>query len=129
MTALHFAIIRYKENEVVRDILMGINSELLETAVDMNGRNPAHFAAVLGNTEALKIMLDSNPKCLFIPDNQHHLAIDYALAIPALNKTSLYLFKQMKSYTDGFGLFLRSNAGFNVLLKAIDAGLIGMYAF
>ncbi|GJU85443.1 ankyrin repeat family protein, partial [Tanacetum coccineum] len=68
-TALHYAVGEFKDNEVVRDIVMGINSELLLTIVESAGCHPVHHAAIYGNTEALKIMLGSNPKCLFIPDD------------------------------------------------------------
>ncbi|GJS25417.1 ankyrin repeat family protein [Tanacetum coccineum] len=127
-TALHFAVGLYKDNEVVRDILMRINCELLVTTVDNNGANAAHIAALFGNTEALKIMLDSNPKCLFILDNFGLLAIHYPLTVSMI-KTFLYLFKQMKSYKVEFDIFLRGQNGLTLLCQAIDKGLIGMYAF
>ncbi|GKD06600.1 ankyrin repeat family protein, partial [Tanacetum coccineum] len=122
-TALHFAVGLYKDNEVVRDILMRINCELLVTTVDNNGANAAHIAALFGNTEALKIMLDSNPKCLFILDNFGLLAIHYPLTVSMI-KTFLYLFKQMKSYKVEFDIFLRGQNGLTLLCQAIDKGLI-----
>ncbi|GKF38099.1 ankyrin repeat family protein, partial [Tanacetum coccineum] len=122
-TALHFAVGRYKDNEVVRDIVMGINIELLLTIVESAGRHPVHVAAYLGNTEALKIMLDSNPKCLFISDNRSYLPIHSALKIPAI-KTFRYLFKQMQSYKEEFHTFLRGKSGHELLGKVIEAGLI-----
>ncbi|GKA52231.1 ankyrin repeat family protein [Tanacetum coccineum] len=122
-TALHFAVGLYKDNEVVRDILMRINCELLITTVDNNGANAAHIAALFGNTEALKIMLDSNPKCLFILDNFGLLAIHYPLTVSMI-KTFLYLFKQMKSYKVEFDIFLRGQNGLTLLCQAIDKGLI-----
>ncbi|GJW70488.1 ankyrin repeat family protein [Tanacetum coccineum] len=51
ITALHYAVSRYKNNEVVRDIVMGINSELLLTIVNVIGWHPVHVAAFFGNTE------------------------------------------------------------------------------
>ncbi|GKE16791.1 ankyrin repeat family protein, partial [Tanacetum coccineum] len=122
-TALHFAVGRYKDNEVVRDIVMGINSELLLTIVNVIGFHPVHIAAFFGNTEALKIMLDSNPKCLFISDNHSNLPIHSALKIPAI-KTFRYLFKQMQSYKDEFDTFLRGKSGHELLGKVIEAKLI-----
>ncbi|GJR45346.1 ankyrin repeat family protein [Tanacetum coccineum] len=122
-TALHYAVGRYKDNEVVRDIVMGINSELLLTIVDNAGWHPVHIAAFFGNTEALKIMLDSNPKCLFILDNFDGLPIHSALTIPAI-KTFRYLFKQMQSYKDEFDTFLRGKAALMLLAKVIDTELI-----
>ncbi|GKE77705.1 ankyrin repeat family protein, partial [Tanacetum coccineum] len=127
-TALHYAVGGYKDNEVVRDIVMGINSELLLTIVDNVGRHPAHVAAFFGNTEALKIMLDSNPKCLFIPYIYDDLPIHLALTIPAI-KTFRYLFKEMKSHKVEFNTFLRGKSALKLLGKVIDTELIGMYAF
>nr|GEY50841.1 RNA-directed DNA polymerase, eukaryota [Tanacetum cinerariifolium] len=118
-TAFHFAVGEYKNIEVVRDI-MRINSELLETTVNYNGMNPVHTAARFGNTEALKIMLDYNPICLFIPD---YLAIKYALKIPSI-ETFQYLFKKMQSYKDEFDTFLKDQSAFMLLGKVIDTGLI-----
>ncbi|GJZ48341.1 ankyrin repeat family protein, partial [Tanacetum coccineum] len=123
ITALHYAVSRYKNNEVVRDIVMGINSELLLTIVDNAGRHPAHLAAAFGNTEALKIMLNSNPKCLFIPNHGGYLPINSALISPAI-KTFRYVFKQMQSYKDEFDTFLRGKSGLELLGKVIEAGLI-----
>ncbi|GKC18640.1 ankyrin repeat family protein [Tanacetum coccineum] len=122
-TALHYAVGRYKDNEVVRDIVMGINSELLLTIVDDAGWHPVHHAAFFGNTEALKIMLDSNPKCLFIPDNFDGLPINCALMIPAI-KTFRYLFKQMQSHKVEFNTFLRGKSALKLLGKAIDTELL-----
>ncbi|GJR15196.1 ankyrin repeat family protein [Tanacetum coccineum] len=102
---------------------MGINSELLLTIVDNAGRHPAHLAAAFGNTEALKIMLNSNPKCLFIPNHGGYLPINSALISPAI-KTFRYVFKQMQSYKDEFDTFLRGKSGLELLGKVIEAGLI-----
>ncbi|PWA71150.1 ankyrin repeat family protein [Artemisia annua] len=122
-TALHFAVSRYKDNEVVRDILKEINSELLATTVNIAGFNPAHHAAAFGNTEALKIMLDSNPKCLYTPDNYDLLAIHYALAIPAI-ETFLYFFNKMKSCETEYDKLFRGMRGINLLHQVLDTGLI-----
>ncbi|GKE79209.1 ankyrin repeat family protein [Tanacetum coccineum] len=122
-TALHYAVGTYKDNEVVRDIVMGINSELLLTIVNVIGYHPVHVAAFFGNTEALKIMLDSNPKCLFILDIFDCLPIHSALMIPSI-KTFRYLFKQMQSYKDEFDTFLRGKSAHELLGKVIDTELI-----
>ena len=126
-TALHFAVAGYADIQVVREILREINKELLVTTVDNQGQTIAHTAACYGNTEALKIILDFNPKCLFIPDNHGLLAIECALILQAI-KTFLYLFKQMESYKAKLEIFLRGH-GFFLLGQLIDVGLIGMYAF
>nr|GEZ89639.1 hypothetical protein [Tanacetum cinerariifolium] len=123
-TAFHFAVGEYKNLEVVRDILMWINSELLVTTVNDDGMNPVHTAALFGNIEALKIMLDSNPKCLFVPNEYwDDLAIKYALKIPSI-ETFQYLFKKMQSYKDEFDKFLRGTSGHELLGQVIDTGLI-----
>ncbi|GJY47614.1 ankyrin repeat family protein [Tanacetum coccineum] len=76
-TSLHLAVGEFKDIEVAKDILKGIKPDLLETMYDSHGMNPAHHAAALvGNTEALKIMVDYNPKCLHIRDQKDYLPID-----------------------------------------------------
>nr|GEX47483.1 ankyrin repeat family protein [Tanacetum cinerariifolium] len=45
-TALHYAVGRYKDNEVVRDVVLEINSELLLTIENGIGAHPAHLAAI-----------------------------------------------------------------------------------
>nr|GEY50605.1 ankyrin repeat family protein [Tanacetum cinerariifolium] len=123
-TAFHFAVGEYKNIEVVRDILMWINSELLVTTVNINGMNPVHTAARFGNTEALKIMLDYNPKCLFVPIKYwDDLAINCALKIPSI-ETFQYLFKKMQSDKDEFDAFLSGKSAFKLLGQVIDTGLI-----
>nr|GFC03591.1 ankyrin repeat family protein [Tanacetum cinerariifolium] len=126
-TAFHYVVGRYKDNEVVRDILMGINSELLVTTVTINGANPVHVAAQFDNTQALKMILDFNPNSLFIPDAVGNLPIHYALSNSAI-KTFLYMFKQMRSYKVEFDIFLRGGV-LKLLGQVIDIGLIGMYVF
>ncbi|GKD87319.1 ankyrin repeat family protein, partial [Tanacetum coccineum] len=125
-TAFYFAVGEFKDNEVVRDIVNALqsNRELLETTVDIQGVIPVHNAAVFGNTEALKIILDYNPKCLFICDRYSiNLAINCALEIPEI-ETFQYLFKQMQSFKDEFDTFLRGEYGLKLLHQVIDTGLI-----
>ncbi|PWA53839.1 ankyrin repeat-containing domain, PGG domain, Gag-polypeptide of LTR copia-type [Artemisia annua] len=114
---LHFAVSRYKDNEIVKDIMMGINIEL---PINNNGENPVQTAAAFGNTEALKIMLASYPKYLFTPDKNNLLAIHYSLN----NKTILYLFNQMKNHKVEYDKFLRDMQGFELLSQVIERGLI-----
>ncbi|GKC60293.1 ankyrin repeat family protein, partial [Tanacetum coccineum] len=123
-TAFHFAVGEFEDNEVVRDIVLGINSELLLTTVNIDGATPAHTAAAYGNTEALKIMLKSNKKCLFGPhDYRDDLAINYAIDFPAI-ETFQYLFKQMKSCKDEYHKFLKGKSALRLLGQVIDRGLI-----
>nr|GFC13410.1 hypothetical protein [Tanacetum cinerariifolium] len=121
-TAFHYVVGRYKDNEVVRDILMEINSELLVTTVTINGANPVHVAAQFDNTQALKMILNFNPNSLFIPDAVGNLPIHYALSNSAI-KTFLYMFKQMRSYKVEFDIFLRGGV-LKLLGQVIDIGLI-----
>nr|GEZ54320.1 ankyrin repeat family protein [Tanacetum cinerariifolium] len=75
-TSLHLAVGEFKDIEVAKDILKGIRPDLLVTMVDNPyGMNPAHHAALAGNTEALKIMVDCNPDCVHIPDDRYYLPI------------------------------------------------------
>ena len=106
---------------------MGIDSELLVTTVNNEGETPANYAAVFGNTEALKIILDFNPKCLLVPADDGYLPIHIALMCSAI-KTFFYLFKQMKSSKVEYDIFLKAY-GLKLLRLVIETGLIGMYAF
>ncbi|PWA65999.1 ankyrin repeat-containing domain, PGG domain, Gag-polypeptide of LTR copia-type [Artemisia annua] len=123
VTALHFAVGPHNDNEVVRDIVMGINKELLVTTVDNYGGTPVHAAALYGDTEALKIMLDFNPNCLFTLDDDGDLPIHHTLITVEI-KTFLYLFKQMKSYKVEYDKLFSGTPGINLLHKVIDKGII-----
>ncbi|GKG48977.1 hypothetical protein Tco_0513124, partial [Tanacetum coccineum] len=48
-TAFHFAVGRHKDNEVLRNILMGISSELLETTINVFGLNPMHTCWIVNS--------------------------------------------------------------------------------
>ncbi|GJT34828.1 ankyrin repeat family protein [Tanacetum coccineum] len=124
-TAFHFAVGEFKDNEVVTDIVSALRSnlELLETTVNNDGMNPVQVAALYGNTEALKIMFDSNPKCLFIPNNGGYFAINFAFVTSTI-ETFQYLFNQMKSYKDEFDKVLIGESGLWLLAQVIDKGLI-----
>nr|GFB95156.1 ankyrin repeat family protein [Tanacetum cinerariifolium] len=122
-TSLHLAVGEFKDIEVAKDILKGIKPDLLETMVDMNGMNPAHHAALVGNTEALKIMVDYNPKCLHIRDQKDYLPIGLALRAPHIN-TFLYLFKQTKTRKSDYDKMCEGGRGYQLLGRVIDQGLI-----
>ncbi|GJR23294.1 reverse transcriptase domain-containing protein [Tanacetum coccineum] len=114
----------YEDNEVVRDILKEINSNLITTTVKTHGANPVHTAARFGNLEALEMMVDSNPDCLFFLDKDGKLAIDYAHDVSEL-ETFIYLFKQMKSSRVKFDTLLREGYSLKLLGQAIGTELIG----
>nr|GFA73914.1 ankyrin repeat family protein [Tanacetum cinerariifolium] len=122
-TAFHFAVGRYKDNEIVREILKEKNRKLLVITVNNDGETPAHTAAVFGNTEALEMLWDTNPECLFVPDNDGSLAISYALGVSEI-KTVLDLFKQMKSNKVEYDKFLRGKHVLELLGEVIEAELI-----
>ncbi|GJW10009.1 ankyrin repeat family protein [Tanacetum coccineum] len=122
-TSLHLAVGEFKDIEVAKDILKGIKPDLLETMVDTNGMNPAHHAALVGNTEALKIMVDYNPKCLHIRDQKDYLPIGLALRALHIN-TFLYLFKQTKTRKSDYDKMCEGGRGYQLLGHVIDQGLI-----
>nr|XP_043611214.1 uncharacterized protein LOC122582845 [Erigeron canadensis] len=132
-SALHVAIAfqvgTRKSNDFVKNLLNVMGSESLPTLLTRPTRlNPLHRAAIVGNVEAAKMLVDRKPDLLFIPDNKGFLPIHRAL-FNAQRNTYLYLLDASKtnillSTKDGYLSPFQGKTGAKLLTNTITSGYI-----
>ncbi|XP_076913641.1 uncharacterized protein LOC143572335 [Bidens hawaiensis] len=93
--ALHIAISRTENTQFVKNLLKKINPNSLPSMVNNYGQNPLHYAAMVGNTAASKMLVERNPHLLSFPDRKEYLPIHRAVYSPH-KITFMYLLEACK---------------------------------
>ncbi|XP_076951818.1 uncharacterized protein LOC143625354 [Bidens hawaiensis] len=95
--ALHIAISQTENIQFVKNLLNEINPNSLPSMVNNYGQNPLHYAAMVGNTAASKMLVEHNPHLLFVPDRKEYLPIHRAVFSPH-KLTFMYLLEACKQH-------------------------------
>ncbi|KAL3532710.1 hypothetical protein ACH5RR_006231 [Cinchona calisaya] len=81
-SVLHIAVGTVKAINFVKELLELIPTETLPTLVDQAGQTALHYAAIFGNVEAAKLLVNKSPALTNSPSNKGllpiHLAAGYA---------------------------------------------------
>lgn len=129
---LHLAIDTGDHPEVVRGLLDLIDPEILPELVDVFGRNPLQYAALVGNTAAAIMLVEKNPHLLFIYDDKRNLPVHDALSGTFLS-LSQYLLKACKEnihlcQQEGYDNPFEDRNGAMILRSAINEGFLGEFS-
>ncbi|KAI3740571.1 hypothetical protein L2E82_31039 [Cichorium intybus] len=96
-TPLHVAIGTCKNIKFVENLLKEITPESLPNLVTTRKSNPLHYAAFVGNTMAAEMLVNKNPKLLFIADKGKCFPINRAI-LSSHTETFRYLLKATKDH-------------------------------
>ncbi|KAL8253717.1 hypothetical protein R6Q59_031938 [Mikania micrantha] len=126
--ALHIAIAASENMEFVPNLLQMMNPNSLPSMVNNFGQNPLHYAAMVGNTAASKMLVEQNPHLLFIPDKKEYLPIHRALFSPH-KLTFLYLLEVCKQHIqlskqEGYHSPFEGKNGSLLLTCVINQGIL-----
>ncbi|CAH1443914.1 unnamed protein product [Lactuca virosa] len=128
-TVLHIAINNAENIQFVENLLKEIRPESLPTLVTNNQKfNPLHRAAVVDNTKAARMLVEKNPRLLFILSGEDLLPIHIAI-LNSHRTTFLYLFDVCKqhielSQQDGSHSPFEGVNGALILNSAISSGFL-----
>ncbi|KAI3693577.1 hypothetical protein L1987_76524 [Smallanthus sonchifolius] len=128
--ALHIAISATENMEFVKNLLKELNPNSLPALVNNYGQNPLHYAAMVGNTAAAKMLVEQNPHLLFISDKKEYLPIHRAVFSPH-KFTFLYLLEACKqhirlSQQDGYHSPFEGRNGVLLLTGVINQGILNV---
>ncbi|KAJ0793972.1 putative ankyrin repeat-containing domain, PGG domain, ankyrin repeat-containing domain superfamily [Helianthus annuus] len=127
-TTLHVAIGDPKNIWILEKLLEQINPDSLPTLVDNRQRNALHYAAVLDNYLAAKMLVEKNPDLLFRVNNKNYLPIERAI-VNSQKTTFLYLLQVCKQHIglskkDGNQNPFEGEKGVSLLNNTILAGFL-----
>ncbi|KAL9991369.1 putative ankyrin repeat-containing domain, PGG domain, retrotransposon Copia-like protein [Helianthus debilis subsp. tardiflorus] len=127
-TTLHVAIGDPKNIWILEKLLEQINPDSLPTLVDNRQRNALHYAAVLDNYLAAKMLVEKNPDLLFRVNNKNYLPIERAI-VNSHKTTFLYLLQVCKQHIglskkDGNQNPFEGEKGVSLLNNTILAGFL-----
>ncbi|KAJ0817611.1 putative ankyrin repeat-containing domain, PGG domain, retrotransposon Copia-like protein [Helianthus annuus] len=127
-TTLHVAIGDPKNIWILEKLLEQINPESLPTMVGNKQQNALHYAALLDNYLAAKMLVEKNPDLLFRVDYQNYLPIQRAI-FNSHKTTFLYLLQVCKQHIglskkDGNHDPFEGEKGVSLLNCAILAGFL-----
>ena len=127
--ALYIVIGTRRHFHLVKNLLEEINPELLPTLVDSLQFNVLHCAAIVGNTTASKMVVEKNPRLLFMVDKDEDLPIHRAI-VNCHKDTFEYLLDVSKKYIefsreDGYRNPFEGESGVQLINEVINACLFG----
>ncbi|KAJ0745297.1 putative ankyrin repeat-containing domain-containing protein [Helianthus annuus] len=126
---LHIAIGNPNNIMILQNLLERINPESLPTLVNNKQQNALHYAAILDNTKAAKMLVEKNPRLLFAVDYQKYLPIQKAI-FNSHKATFDYLLGACKQYIGlskkhGYPDPFKGEKGVSLLDNIILSGFLG----
>lgn len=123
-TALHIVVGTGKYIHFVENLVGLIPAESLPALTDDGGRTALHIAAWVGNTEAARVLVQQQPRLLYVRDNTNWLPIHRA-AINARRDTLSYLLTVTEN--DPVSLPFSNVSGAQFIIAVITSNFYGEY--